>query len=422
MKIAIVNTHDIIGGAERCSYNLVTQLRQGGDDARLIVGGKRGTDSFVRQIDYGGIDWRLRGLVHNRLGWTDTTLMAPIRGCYTWPELRHADVVNIHNMHGAYWNFWTLPILSRRTPLILTLHDEWLLTGDCAYTYGCTKWKQQCGACPQASAGNPDHRACIGGADATRFNLGLKRKALDLCSADSIEIVAPSQWLLDRAAMAPHLARFPKRRIRYGVDLETFQPIDKYESRAALSLPTDETLLFAPAAHANDPRKNLSVLRESMRLPEWPRRCRVVVAGRADATLRRDFEDLPLTWLGYLKAPVEMARAISACDATLLVSKADNLPYTGLESLACGRPLIGAEVGGISEMIEPETTGWSWQLGADELAGHVARLASLGDAERLTMQRAARAAAEHRFDVRREADNYKALFTEAVTRRQRAPA
>ena len=33
-------------------------------------------------------------------------------------------------------------------PVALTLHDEWLLTGHCAYTLGCERWRIGCGRCP----------------------------------------------------------------------------------------------------------------------------------------------------------------------------------------------------------------------------------------------------------------------------------
>ncbi len=420
MKVTLVNTHDIIGGAERCSYNLTLQLRRLDDDARLIVGGKRGDDSFVRQIAYGGIDWRLRHVVHNYLGWTDTTIVAPIRGCHQWPELRDADVYSIHNMHGAYWNFWTLPILTRRAPVFLTLHDEWLLTGDCAYTYDCQRWQDQCGKCPQASVPNPDERVCIGGADATRFNLRLKRAAMKVSDTTSLAVVAPTRWLLDQASKAPHLAGIPRHHVPYGVDLQIFRPQDKSECRRTLGLPMDHTLLMAPASNIHDPRKNFGALRQELTNASWPKDCTVVVAGRTNDATRASFEGLPVRFLGYLARPAEMTRAISACDATLVLSKADNLPYVGLESLACGRPVIGSRAGGIPEMINQGETGWIWDAQIGELSSLAASIASFAPTESAAREKAARHSAEQNFDVAREAQAYRRLFQAAIERRQQS--
>ena len=39
-------------------------------------------------------------------------------------------------------------------------------------------------------------------------------------------------------------------------------------------------------------------------------------------------------------------------------SLTENLPNTVLESLFCGTPVVGANVGGIPEMVVPDQTGW----------------------------------------------------------------
>ena len=60
MRITYVNTHDLVGGAERCSYDLARETAILGDEVELIVGRKLGDDPFVRQLRYGPLDWRAR--------------------------------------------------------------------------------------------------------------------------------------------------------------------------------------------------------------------------------------------------------------------------------------------------------------------------------------------------------------------------
>ena len=147
-RICFVNTHDTVGGAERCSFDLMTGLRARGQEVALVVGRKFSNDPDVFQCVYPQWDWRPMAFLNNRVGLTDTTLFTPLR-MLTSTAFRCADVVNIHNMHGKYWNFWTLPLEATRKPVVLTLHDEWFLTGDCAYTYRCERWLDHCGSCPQ---------------------------------------------------------------------------------------------------------------------------------------------------------------------------------------------------------------------------------------------------------------------------------
>jgi glycosyltransferase involved in cell wall biosynthesis len=47
----------------------------------------------------------------------------------------------------------------------------------------------------------------------------------------------------------------------------------------------------------------------------------------------------------------------SAADVYVIPSLQDNLPSTVLESMACGTPVVGFDVGGIREMVRPGVTG-----------------------------------------------------------------
>ena len=418
MKITFINTHDIIGGAERCSYDLATSFRKQGDEASLVVGGKLGKDDFVRQLTYGPLDAKFRHFVFNTMGLTDSTLMAPIRNCFTWPELKRADVYNVHNMHGSYWNFWTLPVLARRAPVVLTLHDEWFMTGDCAYTYDCDRWKGHCGSCPQAAEPEFGDRYAIGGGDATWINLALKRMCAGTVPAKSMAIVSPSRWLLQRAQQAPHLSKYAFHLIENGVDLVRYRPLDRSRCRRELNLPEGKALVAAVAARHGDRRKNFSLIDTLVRSGGWPQEAVLVLAGRFDEEEKKRYSGLPVVFLGYLDSPDAMARALSACDLSLILSRADNLPYTGLESLACGCPVVGTTVGGIPEIIDDGVTGWLVppDCGAVDLGRVIHAIVRSKPDQLSKMRQAARESAEARFGMGSFVDKYRKLF-EALAKR-----
>jgi hypothetical protein len=48
-RICFVNTHDTVGGAERCSFDLMTGLRARGQEVALVVGRKFSNDPDVFQ-------------------------------------------------------------------------------------------------------------------------------------------------------------------------------------------------------------------------------------------------------------------------------------------------------------------------------------------------------------------------------------
>ena len=357
MKVTLVNTHDIIGGAERCSYDIASHFYEQGEDVCLIVGRKLGADPFVKQLGYRFLDYKFRHFVFSKLGLTDTTITSPIYNCFRWPEFKNTDVYNIHNMHGAYWNFWTLPILAQRAPVVLTLHDEWFLTGDCAYTYDCDRWLKNCGNCPQASMPRFEDRYAIGGKDLTRLNLFLKHISMWGVPASKMAIVTPSRWLFLRAKKSPHLNKYDFYHIENGIDLSQYRPMNRIDSKKELELPLDKLLIFMAAVNFNDRRKNFQVLYSLLRSNDWPKDAILVCAGRFNEKERKRLERLPVILLGYIDSSETMAKVLSACDFSLLLSKADNLPYTGLESLACGCPVIGSKVGGIPEIVKNSYNG-----------------------------------------------------------------
>lgn len=147
-------------------------------------------------------------------------------------------IIHGHNLHGGYFDLRTLEPLSRTMPVVLTLHDEWTLTGDCAYTLGCERWRTGCGSCPDLTIYPAIRR------DATHANWRAKR---DIYSRSRLFLSTPSVWLMDRARdsiLAEGAAGW--RVITNGVDRSIFRPADRAVARERLVLPQEPlTLLFA---------------------------------------------------------------------------------------------------------------------------------------------------------------------------------
>ena len=83
----------------------------------------------------------------------------------------------------------------------------------------------------------------------------------------------------------------------------------------------------------------------------------MLIFGQAQAA---DFEGLPfkVNLLGKLSDLETIATAYSAATVFVSPSIEDNLPNTIMESMACGTPVVGFEVGGIPEMIDHKTNGY----------------------------------------------------------------
>ena len=77
----------------------------------------------------------------------------------------------------------------------------------------------------------------------------------------------------------------------------------------------------------------------------------------------RNTEDVPefplkTSFLGTIDNDERLALYYAAADAFLIPSLEDNLPYTVMESLSCGTPVIAFTTGGIPDMVRHEHNGY----------------------------------------------------------------
>lgn len=91
--------------------------------------------------------------------------------------------------------------------------------------------------------------------------------------------------------------------------------------------------------------------------------------------------------LGY-KSGEELQCEVGNARFTVLSSEwRENMPYSGLESLAARTPIIGARIGGITELVEEERTGFGFKKGNIlDLANKLLKTSLLNKNEYVIMQ------------------------------------
>jgi len=143
--------------------------------------------------------------------------------------------------------------------------------------------------------------------------------------------------------------------LRNGIDLETFRPMDRAESRTALSV-SGPTLLSVGALI---PRKGHDrTLAALSLLPGWT----LLIAGEGPekGRLVRLAESLSLTdrvrFLGAWPHK-RLAALYSAADISILASSREGWANVLLESMACGTPVIASPIPGNSEVIQSPQAG-----------------------------------------------------------------
>lgn len=378
LRIMQVSTADVLGGAEAVAANLSRMFHTLGQQAVLAVGRKRSDDSLalhIRQDQTGHLWQRFWWHVHYRLqplygrmpgsrrllrlaqGLAEPgAVVDAMRGREdfrypgTWrlPELTSPspDVIHCHNLHGLYFDLRALRWLSWLAPLFLTLHDAWLLTGHCAHSFGCERWKTGCGSCPDLSIYPAVRR------DATAFNW---RRKSEIYAGAGLRVATPSRWLMEKVEQSMLWPGIVEARvIPNGVDLSVFQSADQCAARTALGWPHDaHVLLFA----ANGIRKN--IWKDFVTLRAAVTRLSRQTSGRKLLFIALG-EDAPTERVGEAEIrfvpreldPHAVARYYQAADVYVHAARADTFPTSVIEALACGTPVVATAVGGIPEQVK----------------------------------------------------------------------
>jgi glycosyltransferase involved in cell wall biosynthesis len=329
------------------------------------------------------------------------------------------DLVHGHNLHGGYFDLRALASISAAVPTVLTLHDMWMLTGHCAHSLDCDRWRTGCGQCPYLGL-EPAVRG-----DRTAENWRRKRQVY---AGSRLHVATPSRWLRDKVAasiLAPAVQHL--RVIPNGVDRQVFRPAPRAAVRAALGLPTDRFIVMLTTGSLGSMWKDDVTLRETMK------RLSAQAATR-DALFVAVGRDSAVTAAGAahtLALPFQrdrhvMAQYYQSADLYLHAAHADTFPLAVLEAMACGTPVVATAVGGVPEQIhsidlDAMSTGEVGDANgvlvgagdAAQMARAVEKLWANPDARRALGENA-RADVEARFDLERQADAYLDWYQELL--------
>ena len=146
-----------------------------------------------------------------------------------------------------------------------------------------------------------------------------------------------------------------------GIDTERFKPTDQKFARKLLSLPYDKTLVLFGAMDAlNDVRKGFQYLLPALQhlsANDLENRIEVVVFGAKSSSMET-LMGLKVHYIGTLRDEISISLVYAACDVFVAPSREDNLPNTVVEAMCCGIPCVAFNVGGLTDLIVHEKTGY----------------------------------------------------------------
>ena len=408
LNILQINTVDNVGGAAKVAYRLKEGFKRKGHKSWMLVGTKLSSDSDVKQISTTNkyLRFGLNYLAYGtQLQYLNHLNSFQIRNR---KDFLNADIVNLHNLHGGYFNSLALLGLTKTKPVVYTLHDMWSFTGHCAHSFDCEKWQTGCGDCPYLSI-YPALRC-----DTTKILWKIKRW---IYKKSDFVIVTPSMWLRDKVNKSM-LYDKEVRLIYNGVDETIFHPMDKTEVRRKLRLPEDKTIItFSAHGGVSSSWRSSKDLFEALSRIEDDNIMFLNIGSseRLDEKIRGDIEWLSIP---HIYEEAKMAEYFAASDLLLYPTLADNCPLVVLEAMACGTPVIAFNTGGVPELVEHMKTGYvaEYKNSAD-LATGVDLFLSDEDL-RAKAVILARKRVVDTFTLNQQVDNYLKLYAQILDKTQ----
>lgn len=421
-KVVHLSTYDIAGGAARAAYRLHDGLRKAGVDSSMFVREARTSDASVikfeptatfckraeRRIRREQIERKLRPAIP-----ADSHNVEPFRtdrseyGADILSKLPPYEILNLHWIADFvdYPSFFGA--LSKNTRIVWTLHDMNAFTGGCHYDLGCGRYLSQCGDCPQLVAAGPNDLS---------HEIWTRKKALfEELSPEQIHFAAPSTWLAEEVQRSPILGRFPVSVIPYGLDLTEFSPRDVSSAREVFGIPPKAKVILFVADGLPLFRKGFEVLVRALEhIRAWVPDLHLVTVGHNSPDLGHH---IPHSYLGHINSDRLLSNIYSAADLLVIPSLQDNFPNTVLESMACGTPVVGFEVGGIPDMIQHCQTGMLVRSGEARALGSAMSELLQNPERRMALGANCRQYALTHFSLEEQAERYCQLYTEILNER-----
>jgi glycosyltransferase involved in cell wall biosynthesis len=407
----------VIGGAEEIYFRTADLIEKKGNES-VFFSMRHQNNLPCRDSEY------FMPLIYIHSGFDVTnTVKAVCRNIYSFKARRliarlldnHAvDIVHIHDMHRQMSPSILLEFKKRGIPVVMTLHNYKMICP----SFLMVARNMSCEACDHGKYINAMKLRCVKGSFLRSALISIEaylhHTMLDIYNNIDI-FIAPSLFLKmkhEEMGFRKEIVQLP-----YPLDVREFEKSVFYGQERGLG--NWDTFVYFGRLEAEKGLLTLMSALEKLAREGKPVNLKIIGEGPLRETLqtRARREGLSgVTFKGFLKGK-ELFNEIKTCMAVVLPSEwYENYPVSVMETLAIGKPIIGARIGGIPEMVKDQETGLTFESGnsADlsekikELSDNPERAAEMGENARIF--------AEKEFDIENHYAKLMEIYERALSK------
>lgn len=335
MKIAFISNSDHKGGADLSAKKIFNLLDQKKIQKYFFVRFSISKNKKIIKVGNNFIN-KLRSILFipfkKLINEKDFSLNILPSFFFTKKQRNKFDIFNFNWLGSETISLNEIKKINK--PLVFTLHDQWLFCGGEHY-FNYLKKKR-----------NFFFRI---------LNKIIIKKKKFIFKNENYYFVCPSLWMANKLKQNKKINIKNIKIIPYPIDKKIFKPISQIKIRKKLKINTRKKIgLFMTATHINDPRKGFDLLQESLQKLK-KKNFQLLIVGSNTEKVKINHSYFSKN---FFNSKYEVAKIINCSDFLLFPSKADNLPNVVLESLACNKPVVAYDIGGINEVVKHKYNGY----------------------------------------------------------------
>lgn len=261
--------------------------------------------------------------------------------------------------------------------------DYSMMSGGCHHPCSCVQYRYGCGECPAFDSHDKN--------DFTAWNVKYRKHIYD-----KIQPVVLGNSYMHQFFQESFLLKNVRREIGFPIiNTDFFKPLDRLHLLKKHKINTDRFVIFFGCQSLDDPRKGMKLLADALKIfslklsEKQKNKILLIVAGRNYSKIQHlmTFESRDFGYVEYSTLP----ELYSMADVFVCPSVHDAGPMMVDQSLCCGTPVVGFEMGACLQAVKGQGTGYCAKLNdVNDFANGINWIYSLSDLEKNNLKKRCR--------------------------------